>query len=166
MEHSIPALLIASIMILAGVLIADVTTSSVDNMNQGWREMEAISEERLGTDLTVVSTQLDGTNTLITAVIQNDGRTALSEFEAMDIIINYEGSDTQRYINWLSYEEAVLQDNTWTVASVAGDYRNPGVLDAGEQMTIRIQVNPSVASAPERWFVLATDTGVSYTVYF
>ena len=166
MENSIPALVIAAIMIFAAVLIAGATTSSVDNMNQSWREMEAISEERLGTELTVVSTQVDGTGTLVTAVVRNEGRTAIDDFAAMDIIANYPDAGSQRYINWLSYAEATLQDNTWTVASIAADYRNPGVLDSGEQMTIEIQLNPAVGSAPERWLVLATETGVSYTVYF
>lgn len=166
MEHSIPALLIASIMILASVLIADVTTNSVDSINQGWREMETISEERLGTSLTVISTDVDPTGSLITAVVRNEGRTAIDNFAGMDIIVNYQAIDSQRYINWLSYQESGLADNTWTVAAIAGDYRNPGVLDAGEEMTIEIQLNPAASTAPERWLVLATDTGVSYTVYF
>lgn len=166
MEHSIPALLIASIMILGSVLIADVTTNSVDNINQGWREMEAISEERLGTDLTIVTTVLDGAGTTVTAVVRNDGRTAIDDFAAMDIIVNYEAVDTQRYINWLSYVDGALSDNTWTVSSIAGDYRNPGVLDTGEEMTIEIRLSPAVGSAPERWLVLSTETGVAYTAYF
>lgn len=166
MEHSIPALLIAAIMIFGAVLVADVTTSSVDNINRSWREAEAISEERMGTELAVVSAQVDPGNTILTAVVRNDGRTAIHDFSVMDLIVNYEGADTQRYINWLSYAEVTLQDNTWTVASIAPDYRNPGVLDTGEQMTIQVQLNPAVGAAPERWLVLATETGVSYTVYF
>jgi hypothetical protein len=155
-EQSIPALVLAAILIIGGVLMAGVTSSSVDNVNQSWRDIEALSEERLGTDLTVVSTQVTG----------NEGRTPVREPSLMDVIINYDGTDDQRYVAWLPYTDGALQDNTWTVTGISGDYRNPGVLDAGEEMTIAIRLNPATKDGPERWLVIATETGISYSVYF
>jgi hypothetical protein len=167
MEHSIPALLIASIIIVAGVLIAGVTNSSVNNVNDGWREMEVISEERLGTDLAVVSTGVDPTGVEVTAQVLNDGRTQLSDFEHMDLIMSYDGSDAQRHQVWLPFDESPAQpDNTWAIAGIQNDYHNPGILDTGEEMTIRIRVNPATVAGPDRWLVLSTGTGVAYTVYF
>lgn len=167
MEHTIPALLVAAIMILSGVLLADVTTSSVDNINQSWREIEAITEERLGTDLSVESTSVNGGGDEVTIDILNEGRTEIDAFEQMDFIITYDGQDAQRYSNWLPYNEDVSQpDNTWQITTIANDYRNTGVLDMGEQMTVRVLLDPATDVGPNRWLVFATDTGISYTVYF
>jgi len=166
MEHSIPALVIGAIMIFAAVVIAQVANSSLETVNQSWREMEAISEERLGTELSVLSTQVDATNTQVTAVLTNEGRTSIGDFEAMDMIMNYDGADSQRHITWLPYTSAPLQDNTWTVTGISNDYHNPGVFDTGEQMTVLIQLNPATQAGPNRWLVLSTEAGVAYTVYF
>lgn len=167
MEHSIPALLLASIIIVAGVLIAGVTNRSVTAVNDSWREMEVISEERLGTELSVVSTTVDPGGAEITAQINNGGRSQLSDFEHMDLIVSYDGSDAQRHQVWLPFDGSSVQpENTWAIASILNDYHNPGILDTGEQMTIRIKLNPATIAGPDRWLVLSTGTGVAYTVYF
>jgi hypothetical protein len=166
-EQTIPALLVAAIMILSGVLLADVTTSSVDSINQSWREIEAVTEERLGTDLSVQSTTVNGGGDQLTIELLNEGRTPIEEFEAMDVIVTYDGQDAQRYTAWLPFDDAASQpDNTWQVTSIANDYRNIGVLDTGEQMTVRVLLDPATDVGPDRWVVVATHTGISYTVYF
>lgn len=166
MEHTIPALVIAAILIVGGVIIADVTNSSVDSVNQSWRQMEVISEERLGTALAVVSTSVTNGGADITIVLSNDGRTAVREPSLMDVIVNYEGTDNQRYARWIPYTSGALQNNTWTVTGISNDFRNPGDFDPGEQMTIQIRIDPPTTNTPERWVVIATETGVTYSIYF
>ncbi len=158
MEHTVPALVIAAVLVLGAV--------TMDRVGQSWREIEAISEERLGTELTVVSTQVGNGGADVSVVLGNQGRTPIMEPSLMDVIINYTGTDSTRYQRWLPYTAGPLSDNTWTVASIANDYRNPGVLDNGEEMTIQIRLNPATGNGPDRWLVIATDTGIAYSVYF
>lgn len=166
MEHSIPALVIAAILVLGSVILAGVTHSSLDQIGQSWRELESLSEERLGTELTVVSTQVSNGGADVTVVMRNEGRTPIQEPAHMDIIVNYQGTDSQRYTAWIPYTNGALSDNTWTLTGISGDYRNPGIVDAGEEMTIQIRLNPATAAGPDRWIVIATETGVSYSIYF
>jgi archaellum component FlaF (FlaF/FlaG flagellin family) len=167
MEHAIPALVIAALIVVGGVVLAGVTNSSLDNVGQSWRDMEALSEERVGTDLTVVSTDVTSGGGDLTVVLSNRGRTAIQQPSLMDLIINYDGSDDERYVLWLPYSDNNPPgDNQWTVDSISGDYRNPGVLDTGEDMTIQIHLNPATKDGPNRWLVLATEAGIAYTIYF
>jgi archaellum component FlaF (FlaF/FlaG flagellin family) len=167
MEHAIPALVIAALIVVGGVVLAGVTNSSLDNVGQSWRDMEALSEERLGTDLAVVSTDVTGGGADVTVVLTNEGRTAIQQPSLMDLIINYDGSDDERYLLWLPYtDDNPPGDNQWTVDSISRDYRNPGVLDTGEDMTIQIRLNPATKDGPNRWLVLATEAGIVYTIYF
>jgi archaellum component FlaF (FlaF/FlaG flagellin family) len=167
MEHAIPALVIAAIIVVGGVILADVTRGSMETVDESWRDIEAISEERLGTELTVVSTQVTDGGATVTAVIGNEGRTTITEPARMDLIINYNGIDDERHVVWLPYTETTPPgNNEWTVDSIAGDYRNPGMLDTGEEMTIEIHLNPATQDGPDRWLVLATETGVAYSIYF
>jgi archaellum component FlaF (FlaF/FlaG flagellin family) len=167
MEHLIPALVLAAVIVFGGVILADATRGSVQTVDQSWRDIEALSEERLGTDLTVVSTQVTDGGATVTAVIRNEGRTSITEPSHMDLIINYDGTDDERYVVWLPYTDTSPPgDNQWTVDSISGDYRNPGILDTSEEMTIRIRLNPATKDGPDRWLVLATETGVVYSIYF
>ena len=167
MEHAIPALVIAAIIVVGGVILADVTRGSLETVDESWRDIEAISEERLGTELTVVSTNVTDGGATVAAVIRNEGRTSITEPARMDLIINYNGTDDERHVVWLPYTETTPPgDNEWTVDSISGDYRNPGMLDTGEEMTIEIRLNPATQEGPDRWLVLATETGVAYSIYF
>ena len=166
MENSIPALIIAGVLIIAAAVLGNVTSRSVGNVGDAWRDMEAVSESRLGTDLSVVSASLDAPGQTVTAVLQNNGRTSISSFDHMDVIANYDGL-TGRYSVWLPYTELASQpDNTWRVTSILNDNKNPGILDTGEQLTISVKVAPPVTGPANRWISLATDSGVSYTVNF
>lgn len=167
MEHGIPALMIAAIMILGGVLLTSAAHDSVENVNTSWRQMEAISEERIGTELSVVSTSLDPSGAQLTATIRNDGRTSVGGFEYMDVIVNYDGDDLQRHNRWIPYSDTVPPPaNSWSVASIANDYKNPGIFDTGEELTVTISLSPASVATPDRWVTIATETGVSYSVYF
>ena len=167
MEHAIPALVIAAIIVVGGVILADATRGSLQTVDESWRDIEALSEERLGTDLTVVSTNVSNGGATVTAVLRNEGRTAITKPSHMDMIINYDGTDDQRHVVWLPYtKNNPPGDNQWTVDSISGDYRNPGVLDTGEDMTIEIQLNPATQEGPNRWLVVATETGIAYSIYF
>ena len=167
MEHAIPALVIAAIIIVCGVVLADATRGSLQTVDQSWRDIEAISEERLGTELTVVSTNVADGGATVSLVMKNEGRTAITEPAHLDLIINYDGADDERHVVWLPYTESSPPgDNEWTVDSISGDYRNAGILDSDEEMTVQIRLNPPTEDGPDRWLVLATDTGVAYSIYF
>ncbi len=166
MEHTIPALILGAILVMGAVIMAGVTNNAVDTVGESWREIEVLSEERLGTDLSVVSTSVSGGGDDVDVVLRNNGRTSIWDSSLMDVIINYEGTDDQRYALWLPYTETPPQNNTWTVTAISGDYRNPGVLDNGEEMTIQIRLSPATKTGPDRWVVIATETGISYSIYF
>lgn len=167
MEHAIPALVLAAIIVVSGVILAGVTNSSLDSAGQSWRDMEALSEERVGTNLTVVSTDVTGGGADLTVVLGNEGRTAIQQLSLMDLVINYPDTTDERHVLWLPHTDSNPPgDNQWTVDSISGDYRNPGIFDGGEEMTVKIHLNPATEDGPDRWLVLATDAGVAYTIYF
>jgi archaellum component FlaF (FlaF/FlaG flagellin family) len=166
MENTLPALVLAAILVIAGAIIAGVTNSSIDTVGDSWRDINAITEERLGTEMGVVSTNVGGGGADVAVTLMNSGRTSIYDPSLMDVIINYDGADAERYVRWLPYTSGALQDNTWTVSAISGDYRNPGILDPGEEMTIQIRISPATQDGPDRWLVISTDNGITLSVYF
>src|SRR3972149_9932909 len=138
--------------------------SSVDTVGDSWRDINLITEERLGTELSVVSTSVGGGGSDISVTINNSGRTSIYDPSYMDVIINYNGADDERYLLWVPYTGGALEDNTWTVSAVSGDYRNPGVLDPGEEMTRQIRINPATQDGPDRWLVISNDNAGAYSI--
>jgi archaellum component FlaG (FlaF/FlaG flagellin family) len=167
METAIPALVLAGILVLSAALLADVTGQSVATVGDSWRDIGEIAEERLGTDLTSVSSSVDETGKTIILTVRNDGRTSIEAFDRMDVIVTYEAAGNQVYNAWLPYTEASSQpDNSWKVVSITNDMKNPGILDSGEEIVLQVVVDPAVVGPTNRWLVLATATGLSYTLYF
>ena len=156
--------MVAGLIVFAGMLIAAASHTSVGTVEESWREIEAVNEERLGTDYTFISATVAPGDAIVDIVFKNDGRTTMREPEHMDVIASYDGVDTQRWSTWLPYSEVAL-DNTWSITGITNDYSNPGYFDPGEEMTVEIRLGPA-ALAGNRWLVVATDTGLAYTVYF
>lgn len=166
MESTIPAIVIAGVLIIAAAVLGNVTNRSVNSVGDAWRDMEVVSEARLGTELEPVSATLDPAGDEVTLTLQNNGRTSIANFEHMDVIANYDGL-TGRFSTWLAYTELALQpDNSWRVTAILNDNKNPGILDTGEQLTINVQLAPDVTGPGNRWLSVATETGVTYSVTF
>lgn len=167
MENAVPAILIGGILVLAAALLSGATTNSVSNFGDSWKQMEQLSEERLGTELSIVSAGLTGGDQVLEVTLRNTGRTSIHDFGHMDAIINYDGPASTRYNLWLPYtEESPQGDDTWAVSSIANDNKNPGILDTGEDITITVRLAQPVTGPANRWLSLATDAGVVYTVQF
>jgi archaellum component FlaF (FlaF/FlaG flagellin family) len=161
METSIPALLIAAIMMITSVVMARSGFSSVDRLGQSWQAMEQRLEERVRTQLTAVSAHVDESHTNITLQLRNDGQTPVADFARMDVVVQYFSESGMRYANWVPYTSGALQSNTWTVASILNDHVNPGVLDPEEILQIQIRVNPPMGTGTNGWIIVSTENGVT-----
>jgi len=167
MEQSVPALVIAVVMVVGSLMMAGVTTGALDTLEGAWREMVTSAEERVGTQLSPLTSELSADGRLLRVHLRNEGRVVLGDPRLMDVIITYRDPNGQVHTLWLPYADGPLSDNTWTVEAIGGDRRNPGLLDPGEVMAMAVQVNPPVDGAnPLRWLVLVTASGLSYVVYF
>ncbi len=144
-----------------------VTTGAVDNMHRAWREVLATAEERLGTQLALLTTELGQDGRLVRLYLRNDGRASVDDPRLMDLIVTYRDNQGNRHTLWLPYAEGPLQDNSWTVDAIGNDRRSPGVWDPGEVATIAFRVNPPIDVANQgRWLVLVAPSGISYSFYF
>ncbi len=167
MEHTVPALIVAAAILIGGLVMTGVTTGALERVDRSWRDMLTVAEERVGSDLELVSASLSGDGRQVTLVMRNVGRVAIVDPRLLDVIVTYRDTSGQRHSLWLPYADGPLQDNTWQVTAIGNDRRNPGILDPGESMEVAVQVSPAMDTAnSDRWLVLALASGVSYTIYF
>ena len=166
MESGLPALVIAAILMVSTVFMARGGFMGADAIGQSLRQSEARYGQQNRTGLSVTSTAIDVAGANITIRVRNDGQTAVADFEAMDVVVQYFGETAIRYDKWIPYTAGPLASDTWTTGAFVNDVFEPGILNAGEEVDVLIRVNPVVGAGTTNWATIGTDKGVTVQTYF
>jgi hypothetical protein len=166
MENGIPALLIATILMLSTVLMARGGFLGADGINTSLAQAEVRHGAQNRTALTVTGTSIDGTGANLTVTVRNDGATAITSFAQVDVMVQYFDAAGVRYDVWLPYTSGPLGANTWTTGAFTGDVFEPGILNTGESVQILVRVNPVVGPGTTNLFILGSERGVTTRANF
>ena len=164
METSIPAAVIAAILMVSAMVLARSGYRSVDEMGQVWKEMEARSAEQMRTRLTI--TNVTSSSPYVDADLQNDGSTTLASYDRMDVLVQYTTGGGSPALAWIPYTNGALAPNTWTVQNIINDAFEPGILNPGETLRIRIWLDPPAGGGTTNRLLVATDLGVTVSTTF
>ena len=163
METSIPALLVAAIIMISTVVMARSGYTSVDRMSQSWQVMEERLGQQARTELTVAETSVDESKANLTVRLRNDGQTKIADYARMDVLVQYFSESGERYVRWIPYTSGALESNTWTVESISNDTFEPNVLNPGEILEMQIRINPPIGAGSTGWIIVSTENGVTAT---
>ncbi len=169
METAIISIICIALIVFGGMTMSRGFMSSVDASTTGLGEMGQRDETIMRTGLTAVSAQQPAANTL-EFTLENSGQVKLADFEKWDIIVQYHDGAGGYHIVWLPYTSEMLGDNQWEIAWLRlngeAETFEPNVLNPGEQMMIRAQVNPAVGDNTTNMVVAATPSGITASAYF
>ncbi len=166
MENGLPALLIAAILMLSTVMMARGGFLGADKISQSMRTSEGRYEQQNRTGLTATTAAIDASGTNITITIRNDGQTPVADFSKMDVVLQYFGETNGRFDKWIPYTSGALSADTWKVGAFTNDVFDPGILDAGESMEVKIRVNPAVGAGTTNLAVIGSEKGVTVRTLF
>jgi archaellum component FlaF (FlaF/FlaG flagellin family) len=166
MENGLPALVIASILMLCTVLMARGGFMGADAIGQTLRQSETRYGQQNRTGLEVTGTSIDASGANVTITVKNDGQTPLANFADMDVVLQYFGETGTRFDKWVPYTSGALAADTWKTGTFTNDVFEPGILNAGESMELLIRVNPVVGPATTNLAVIGSDKGVTVQTYF
>jgi hypothetical protein len=172
METAIVSILCIALMIFGGMTMSQGFMTSVDASTVGLGEIGERDETIMRTDLTPISTNLEspwGPDPL-EITLENTGQTKLADFAKWDVIVQYYDSSHNHSIFWLPYSEGEPGSLEWTVEEITLDGEpetfEPGVLNPGEQITLRAILDPSVHSGSTNMVVVSTPSGITAQTYF
>lgn len=166
MENAIPSLLIGAILLVASSLMARGSLHSYDQLGTSLRQMETRLGEQAQTRLTITDTDLDWANNTLTVDVRNDGQTRIASFEKLDVILTYYTSSSAQLTVWLPYTTGVPGANSWTVDDINNDSYEPGILNPGETLELRIELSPAVYDNRTNLVVISSETGSSVSAAF
>lgn len=164
MDSILPALLAVTILVLASLTLGRSSFTSFSVLGDSWQAAEEQSIERVRSDIRLGSISVNGAD--VDVVVDNDGATPVIDFSRMDVVVQYT-SGIDSYIKYVDFttESAPQPDDTWRVLFVSNDVIDPGVMNMGESMTIRIRLNPSAGSG-SHWLQVTTELGISASSFF
>jgi len=174
MDTAIASLICITIILVGLLTMAHSYLSSQDVILGSWRDMEERLGEIARTDLSLVRAETKSAGAIVEVTLRDDGNTKLADFEEWDVIIQYYRSTGQYVIRWLPYTQGTNPgDNQWAVAGIYLDASKgteevfePGILNPGEEMIVRIKVSPVVGDNTTNLVTIATPNGINLPVVF
>jgi archaellum component FlaF (FlaF/FlaG flagellin family) len=183
METVLTALVIIAIIVFAVLTLTEAFLSAQDTVRASWQELERRWGEQARTDLSPVGTQIKSDGAVVELTLRNDGDTKLADFDQWDVIVQYyeveiEDDDPPVYqyhyhIYWLPYVESEPVTNEWKVVGIYLDAAGavpetyePGILNPGEEILLRLRVSPPVGPDTANLVALSTSNGVGATTIF
>ena len=165
METSVAGVLIFGVLIVAVVLLAQAIVVSNAVMGSAIKESASAAGERARTELSFDTSTSDGTT--LTVDVDNAGNTSISDYNEMDLIVEYPetGTLTMQYQR-LAYVAASPGAGEWTDTSRTPDQFQPGTWDSGETLRITAIVSPVQASGTTGTVAVASPNGVAATGTF
>ena len=172
METAIVSLICIALIVFGGMTMSQGFLTSVDSSTIGLEEMGERDEAIMRTELATVSASQPSANQ-VNVILRNDGQTKLADFDKWDIIVQYHDASSTYYIKWLPYTEGTLGDNEWEkvgiyldAAAETPEVFESGILNAGEEIKIRAQLDPSVGAGTANLVVVSTPNGIPASVSF
>ncbi len=172
METAIVSIICIALLIFGGMTMSHGFMTSVDTSTLGLEAAGSRNDAIMRTELTAISantTSAAGPDPL-EITMQNTGQTKMADYDKWDVIVQYLGADDQYYVEWLRYVDGTTQTYEWDIGEITMDGQaerfEPGVLNPGEQITIRAWLDPSLKTNETGMVVVSTPSGVTCSTYF
>jgi len=169
METAVVSLICIALIVFGGMTMSHGFMTSVDAGTAGLEAAGQRNEIIMRTQLSAVSTNMTAADTL-EVTLKNTGQTKLADFAKWDVIVQYHDDSGNARSTWLPYTNGTLGDNQWQVAEIqlngAAEVIEPGVLNPGEEINIKAQLNPEVGAGTTNVVVIATPNGIPVETYF
>ncbi|MCL6430346.1 MAG: hypothetical protein K6V36_05725 [Anaerolineae bacterium] len=167
METTIAAVIIVALILFGMLTLAHGYLSAQDEILQSWRATEQRMQEQARTSLQLVEAAILPSLDEVELTIRNDGSTRLADLETWDIVLEYDAMATW-VARWYPYASPLARgQNEWTIVGIYQDaaqarpeVREPGILNPGEEMVVRIAVSPPVLGTGGGVAAIAAPNGV------
>jgi hypothetical protein len=169
METAIVSIICIALIVFGGMTMSRGLITSFDNSATGLDAAGQRNEIIMRTEITPLDANLASVNTL-EITVENSGQCRLAEFDKWDLIVQYYDSSGIYHVAWLPYTGEALADNEWEIVWIhvneAPEIFERNVLNPGERLLIRAQLNPEVGAGTTNMAVIATPSGITASTYF
>jgi hypothetical protein len=167
MESVLPAFVVVLIMLFAWLVPVQSLLSAQDRIQFSQQAMESRLLDRARTNLETVKAKVNDEGSLLDLVVENTGQSKLADFDQWDLILQYYDGDGGYQVVWLPYLDGDSPaENTWTLLDISDDFFEPGILNPGETMHVRVSLSPDVGPLTTNQVAVTTGDGIGVSAIF
>lgn len=173
METVLTAFIVITLLLFIGLTLFQGFLEAQDDMQVSWQEMEDRLEQRSRTTLTPLNAESKSSGSVIELTLRNDGTTKLADFAEWDVIVQHYSASSAYYVDWMPYVEYEPTGSEWTVVGIYMDTAvsqpevfDPGILNPGEEILLRIRVMPPVGPSTINLATISTNNGIAVPMVF
>lgn len=161
MESALVALISIALLLYGGLMMVRTTLSSADTVAGSMKEMQEREGDRARTEIALGAATLNAGKTLITVPVHNDGQVSFHDFDNWDVIVQYYDAADALHVLRAGRSSDPPGDGNWTSLDPTPVTYQPGILNPGEQMQVKVQVSPAIKAGTNYQLVVATSNGVT-----
>ncbi len=174
MSTAVVSLVSFAVMITAIVTLLNAVFDSSAEVTEAW--LDDAKNEQSASFAHVVATSAtvsgDAQRTVVDVTLKNRGDRAYARFKKWDVNVEYVDTSGDLVTSWLAYSEEAA-DDAWTVKGIyldaakeTSEVVGPGVLNADEEMVVRVRVTPPANDGSTGRVVLTPPEGSPASVFF
>jgi hypothetical protein len=172
MSNVVVTIFVFALMLVAVMTWSQASFGSMDSGAQALKQLAETAAEVTRTDIGIADAQEQGA--FVEVYVRNSGEVHLAQFHDWDVITHHYDGSGNYHINRLTYtEDADPGDLQWTVADIYTDDSlaqqevfEPGILNPGEVMFIKLKLSPGSGSGTTNWVVVSSHNGVATSAQF
>ena len=174
MESALVSLILITVVLFGVLTLSDSYFVTQDTILAATQVREELSEERVRTSFMLVSAETQSAGSLVEITIKNMGSTKLADFDQWDLMLQYYTATGDYLTSWYPYMQGTTpDDNQWSVvgiyttaATAVAEAHEPGILNTGEELLIRVRLVPPVGAETTNIATLAVANGVTFSAIF
>ena len=104
----------------------------------------------------------------VDVTVRNDGATPIVDFSRMDVVLQYTAGGSNVVNTYVDFtiDTAPQPAPSWLPLSVSDDVIDPGILNTGESLQIKVRLFPAVGAGTSNWLQVTTELGISASLFF
>ncbi|MFH1169785.1 MAG: hypothetical protein V1691_03720 [Chloroflexota bacterium] len=168
METAVVSLICIALIVFGGMTMSQGFLTSVDTTSTSLEEISNRSEDIMRTEQapTQATTAIGGL--YLDVRLTNTGQTKLASFSKWDFIVQYYDDFGNYYVKWLPYTTGALGDNEWQETGIflngLPEAFEPNILNPGEEIRLRAQLNPAVGLDTTNLVTISTPNGIPVSI--
>ena len=174
MESALASIILIIALLFGVLTFSDAYFATQDVLLVATQEMTARNQEQTHTALTLIAAATKNAGANVELTFRNTGSAKLADFEQWDVVVQYYTVQDDYLIKWIPYAESANPgDNKWgvggiylTAATLTPEVYEPGILNPGEELVMRLKLFPIVGTKTTNLVTIAVANGVSQAAIF
>jgi hypothetical protein len=171
MSNAIVTVIMTALMLAGVSILADGSFTAVGNVSESWKDMEVRSSALSRTNLSVLD--LSYATPTLDVTVANIGGESLRDFGKWDVVAQYYETDGTYNTTYLTFTTAALGNNEWQKQGIyldasasTAEAHQPEILDPGEELVVRLTLDPAADTAANNLIVIGTPNGITVSAPF